>query len=233
MKINNQNFSVASTIHGWCKTAIRTQSPALSCTIGPSRVFIWRVPIGSLLFSPFFLIAYRDDFGLATLRTKALLNISHFLFLSIDLTVVCSVKVFYHIYSPTGNKQLTEIWYYTGLNQTDCHQEVTILRPNVSTLLSSTFNQGWKPVSLSTPQRRPKSQTRWKHNVFIASVIEIQMTAILSNADSDVRESVDPCNTSLTRFFSQIRYIKVMLCCSFYIYNIPDMPWNAQMAFIF
>ena len=153
--------------------------------------------------------------------------------LSLNLTVVCSVKVFYHIYSPTGNKQLTEIWYYTGLNQTDCHQEVTILRPNVSTLLSSTFNQGWKPVSLSTPQRRPKSQTRWKHNVFIASVIEIQMTAILSNADSDVRESVDPCNTSLTRFFSQIRYIKVMLCCSFYIYNIPDMPWNAQMAFIF
>ena len=129
MKINNQNFSVASTIHGWCKTAIRTQSPALSCTIGPSRVFIWRVPIGSLLFSPFFLIAYRDDFGLATLRTKALLNISHFLFLSIDLTVVCSVKVFYHIYSPTGNKQLTEIWYYTGLNQTDCHQEVTFLDP--------------------------------------------------------------------------------------------------------
>ena len=108
-----------------------------------------------------------------------------------------------------------------------------ILRPNVSTLLSSTFNQGWKPVSLSTPQRRPKSQTRWKHNVFIASVIEIQMTAILSNADSDVRELVDPCNTSLTKFFSQIRYIKVMLCCSFYIYNIPDMPWNAQMAFIF
>ena len=35
------------------------------------------------------------------------------------------------------------------------------------------------------------------------------MTVILSNADSDVRESVDPYNTSLTMFFSQIRYIKV------------------------
>ena len=109
---------------------------------------------GAFLLAPcsflhFFLIAYRDDFGLATLKTKALLNISHFLFLSIDLTVVSSVKVLYHIYSPTGNKQLTEIWYYTGLNQTDCHQEVTILRPNVSTLLSSTFNQGWKPVPLA------------------------------------------------------------------------------------
>ena len=57
--------------------------------------------------------------------------------------------------------------------------------------------------------RRSKSQTRWKHIIFIESVIEIQMTVILSNADSDVREPVDPYNTSLTIFFSQIRYIKV------------------------
>ena len=35
------------------------------------------------------------------------------------------------------------------------------------------------------------------------------MTVILSNADSDVREPVDPYNTSLTIFFSQIRYIRV------------------------
>ena len=132
--------------------------------------------------------------------------------ISLNLTVVCSVKVFYLIYSPTGtNKSLKfdMVWYNTGLNQTDCHTEVTILRPNVSTLLSSASNQGWKPVSFSTPHRRPKSQTRWMHNVFIALVIEIQMTAILSSADSDVRESVDLCNTRLILFFSEIRYIKV------------------------
>ena len=35
------------------------------------------------------------------------------------------------------------------------------------------------------------------------------MTAILSNADSDVREPVDPCNNSLTLLFSQIKYINV------------------------
>ena len=35
------------------------------------------------------------------------------------------------------------------------------------------------------------------------------MTVILSNADSDVGEPVDPYNASLTIFFSQIRYIKV------------------------
>ena len=34
------------------------------------------------------------------------------------------------------------------------------------------------------------------------------MTAILSNADSDVSEPVDPCNNSLTILFSQIKYIK-------------------------
>ena len=45
--------------------------------------------------------------------------------------------------------------------------------------------------------------------VLFATVIEIQMTAILSNADSDVREPVDPCNNSLTILFSQIKYIKV------------------------
>ena len=40
-------------------------------------------------------------------------------------------------------------------------------------------------------------------------VIEIQMTAILSNAASDVRELVDPCNNSLTILVSQIKSIKV------------------------
>ena len=35
------------------------------------------------------------------------------------------------------------------------------------------------------------------------------MTVILSNADSDVREPVDPYNASLTIFFSKIRYTKV------------------------
>ena len=49
------------------------------------------------------------------------------------------------------------------------------------------------------------SQTRWKHIVFFATVIEIKMTAILSNADSDVREPVDPCNNNLTILFSQIK----------------------------
>ena len=35
------------------------------------------------------------------------------------------------------------------------------------------------------------------------------MTAVLSNADSVIREPVDPCTTSLTITFLQIRYIKV------------------------
>ena len=48
-----------------------------------------------------------------------------------------------------------------------------------------------------------------EHNDFIASMIEIQMTAVLSNADSVIREPVDPCTTSLTITFLQTRYIKV------------------------
>ena len=48
-----------------------------------------------------------------------------------------------------------------------------------------------------------------EHNDFIASVLEIQMTAVLSNADSVVREPVDPCTTSSIITFLQIRYIKV------------------------
>ena len=59
-------------------------------------------------------------------------------------------------------------------------------------------------VSHSIPHRRPKSQTRWNHIVFFATVIGIQMTATLSNTDSNVRKSVDPCNNSLTIFFSYI-----------------------------
>ena len=43
--------------------------------------------------------------------------------------------------------------------------------------------------------------------VLFATVIEIQMTAILSNADSDVSEPVDPCNNSLTILFSKWRGI--------------------------
>ena len=46
-----------------------------------------------------------------------------------------------------------------------------------------------------------------EHNDFIASMIEIQMTAVL--ADSVIREPVDPCTTSLSITFLQIRYIKV------------------------
>ena len=43
------------------------------------------------------------------------------------------------------------------------------------------------------------------------SLIEIKMTAILSNAESDIREPVDPCNNSLTILFLQIKYINVAL----------------------
>ena len=59
-------------------------------------------------------------------------------------------------------------------------------------------------VSHSIPHRRPKFQTRWNHIVFFATVIGIQMTATLSNTDSNVRKPVDPCNNSLTIFFSYI-----------------------------
>ena len=59
----------------------------------------------------------------------------------------------YHIYSPTGNKELTEIWHGLILfwfkELTDCHQEATILRPNDSTLLSSAFIRGESLYSLA------------------------------------------------------------------------------------
>ena len=116
----------------------------------------------------------------------------------------------YHIYSPTGNKELTEIWHGLILfwfkELTDCHQEATILRPNDSTLLSSAFIRGESlyPLALRTGGRDLKLDgAQWFH------CIEIQMTAVLSNADSVIREPVDPCTTSLTITFLQIRYIKV------------------------
>ena len=76
----------------------------------------------------------------------------------------------YHIYSPTGNKELTEIWHGLMLfwfrDLTDCHQEATILRPNDSTLLSSAFISGESlyPLALRTGGRDLKLDgAQWSH----------------------------------------------------------------------
>ena len=76
----------------------------------------------------------------------------------------------YHIYSPTGNKELTEIWHGLTLfwfrDLTDCHQEATILRPNDSTLLSSAFIRGESlyPLALRTGGRDLKLDgAQWFH----------------------------------------------------------------------
>ena len=65
--------------------------------------------------------------------------------------------------------------------------------------------------------------------VFFATVIEKQMTAILSNADSDVREPVDPCNNSLTILFSQIKYIKVHTSTRWTIRHSLMLHWFADL----
>ena len=66
--------------------------------------------------------------------------------------------------------------------------------------------------------------------VLFATVIEIQMTAILSNADSDVREPVDPCNNSLTILFSQIKYIKVHTATRWTIRH-SDLIWPVEYRY--
>ena len=83
---------------------------------------------------------------------------------------------------------------------------MTLVNPQPQERKTGVFHE---LVSLDTPYRRPESQTRWKHFIFLAPVVEKQMTAILGNTDSDVSKSVDPFNNSLTIFFSQIRYVKV------------------------
>ena len=140
------------------KTAIHTQSPALFCTVGPSCVF---VPMGSLLFSPLFSLHI-----VASLKAKTLLNVYHFLF---SQSFFCFLHL-YHIYSPTGNKELAEIWHCLILfwfkDLTDCHQEATILRPNDSTLLSSAFIRGESlyPLGLRTGGRDLKLDgAQWFH----------------------------------------------------------------------
>ena len=145
MKIKtNQNFSDVSTIPGWWKTAIHTQSPALSCTVGPSCVF---VPMGSLLFSPLFSLHI-----VASLKAKTLLNVYHFLFLNLFLF---SSSLSY-LFPKQRNKEPTEIWHGLILfwfkDLTDCFYEATILRPNDSTLLSSAFTRGESlyPLGLRT-----------------------------------------------------------------------------------
>ena len=65
--------------------------------------------------------------------------------------------------------------------------------------------------------------------VLFATVIEIQMTAILSNADSDVSEPVDPCNNSLTILFSQIKYIKVHTATRWTIRHSLKLHWFAYL----
>ena len=65
--------------------------------------------------------------------------------------------------------------------------------------------------------------------VLFATVIEIQMTAILSNADSDVSEPVDPCNNSLTILFSQIKYIKVHTATRWTIRHSLKLHWFADL----
>ena len=65
--------------------------------------------------------------------------------------------------------------------------------------------------------------------VFFTTVIEIQMTAILNNADSDVHEPVDPCNNSLTILFSQIKYIKVHTATRWTIRHSLMLLWFADL----
>ena len=65
--------------------------------------------------------------------------------------------------------------------------------------------------------------------VLFATVIEIQMTAILSNADSDVREPVDPCNNSLTILFSQMKYMKVHTATRWTISHSLMLLWFADL----
>ena len=55
------------------------------------------------------------------------------------------------------------------------------------------------------------------------------MTAILSNADSDVREPVDPCNNSLTILFSQIKYIKVPMATRWTIRHGLMLLWFTDL----
>ena len=75
-----------------------------------------------------------------------------------------------HIYSPTGNKELAEIWHCLILfwfkDLTDCHQEAIILRLNDSTLLSSAFIRGESlyPLGLRTGGRDLKLDgAQWFH----------------------------------------------------------------------
>ena len=55
------------------------------------------------------------------------------------------------------------------------------------------------------------------------------MTAILSNANSDVREPVDLCNNSLTVLLSQMKYIKVHTATRWTIRHGLMLLWFADL----
>ena len=119
---------------------------------------------GLLALFSFVLITYRGD-----TQNKNILKRVPFLFF-LNLMLGKSFLYLYHIYSPTGNKELTEIWHGLTLfwfrDLTDCHQEATILRPNDSTLLSSAFLRGESlyPLALRTGGRDLKLDgAQWFH----------------------------------------------------------------------
>ena len=60
-------------------------------------------------------------------------------------------------------------------------------------------------------------------------MLEIQTTAILSNANSDVREPVDLCNNSLTVLLSQMKYIKVHTATRWTIRHGLMLLWFADL----